>query len=76
MIKIIQSQSFLGPPPPQVSWKQKLVRSSMITRNMELMNLEWEFSSNSLVLDVNSGVSVHGSRVNSDAATIIIIAIV
>ena len=48
----------------------------MITRSMELMNLEWEFSSNSLVLDVNSGVSVHGSRVNSDAATIIITAIV
>ena len=48
----------------------------MITRSIELMSLEWEFSSNSLVLDVNSGVSVHRSTVNSDAATIIITAIV
>ena len=48
----------------------------MITRSVELMNLKWEFSANSLVLNVNSGVSVHGSRVNNDAATIIVTAIV
>lgn len=37
-----------------------------------MTNLEWEFSSNSLVLNFVSGVSAHGSRVNSNAVIIII----